>query len=208
MKHEWKKVEKAFYVPPTEPQLIHVPAFKFFTLKGQGNPNNPFFQEYIQALYTLAYAIRMSPKQGRAPHGYYPYTVYPLEGVWDIREEARKSFSGIVDKNDLVFTIMIRQPDFVDADFAQTIIAETKKKKPQRLLDQVKFEEITDGDCIQMLHRGPFDNEPESFARMEAFAKQIGYTRKEKTHREIYLSDTRRVAPEKYRTVLRFAVDT
>jgi hypothetical protein len=102
---------------------------------------------------------------------------------------------------------MIRQPDFVGNDFALQIIELTKKKKPHQLLDKVRFEEIIEGDCIQMLHVGRYDDEPESFKMMENFAEQNKFIRKSKTHREIYLSDARKVSPDKLQTVLRFSVE-
>ena len=207
MKHEWKKNEKQFYLPKNKPELISVPEFKFFTIEGNGNPNDEFFAEYIGVLYSLSYGIKMSPKKGIEPKGYFDYTVYPLEGVWDLNEKAKKSFDGTINKNDLVFKLMIRQPDFVDKDFALQILEQTTKKKPHDLLEQVRFEEIIEGECIQMLHLGSYDNEPESFKLMESFAEQEKYSRKSRTHREIYLSDARKVPPDKLKTVLRFNVE-
>ncbi|MBP6978400.1 MAG: GyrI-like domain-containing protein [Lentimicrobiaceae bacterium] len=207
MKHEWKKNEKMFYLPKDKPELISVPKFKFYTIDGKGNPNDDFFADYIGVLYSLSYGIKMSPKKGIGPKGYFDYTVYPLEGVWDISEEARKSFNGTINKNDLVFKLLIRQPDFVDKAFALQILESTKKKKPHDLLEQVRFEEIIEGDCIQMLHLGSYDNEPESFRLMERFAEQNNYFRKSKIHREIYLSDARKVSSDKLKTVLRFSVE-
>jgi hypothetical protein len=207
MKYEWKKNEKHFYLPKNKPELISIPKFKFFAIEGSGNPNDDFFAEYIGVLYSLSYGIKMSPKKGIVPKGYFNYTVYPLEGVWDLNEEARNSFNGTINKNDLVFKIMIRQPDFVESDFAIQILEYTKKKKPHDLLEKVRFEEIIEGDCIQMLHIGSYDDEPASFRIMESFAEQEKYKRKTQTHREIYLSDARKVPPEKLKTVLRVCVE-
>ncbi len=207
MKHEWKKNEKQFYLPKNKPELISIPQFKFFTIEGSGNPNDDFFAEYIGVLYSLSYGIKMSPKKGIEPKGYFDYTVYPLEGVWDLNEEAKKSFEETINKNDLVFKLMIRQPDFVDKDFALKILEQTKKKMPNKLLEKVRFEEIIEGNCIQMLHIGSYDDEPASFRIMESFAGQENYRRKAKTHREIYLSDARKVSPDKLKTVLRFSIE-
>lgn len=204
--HDWKKDEKQIYFPKNKPELIHIPGFKFFSAEGKGNPNDDFFKEYIGVLYSLSYAVKMSPKKGIQPQGYFDYTVYPLEGIWDINEEAKKSFKGAINKNELTFKLMIRQPDFVDALFASGIIEETKKKKPHDLLDIVRFEEITDGICIQMMHLGSYDDEPQSFKMMGEYAEKVNLIRKSGTHREIYLSDARKVMPEKLRTVLRFGV--
>jgi hypothetical protein len=206
MQHEWKKAEKQYYLPKNKPEKLIIPKFKFFSIKGACNPNSELFGEYIGVLYSLAYSVKMSPKSGNAPENYFEYTVYPLEGVWDITEEARKNFNGIINKDDLVFNLMIRQPDFVTPEYAIQIIEKTKKKKPHNLLNEVKFEEIEEGDCIQMLHLGAYDDEPASFNLMEEFATEIGLSRKCKIHREIYLSDARKTAPEKLKTVLRFQV--
>ena len=99
---------------------------------------------------------------------------------------------------------MIRQPDFVQPEFADEIIEKTRKKKPHALLDEVRFETIKEGLCVQMLHAGPYDTEPESFTYMEDFCLESGFRRTDKRHREIYLTDARKTAPEKLRTVLRF----
>ncbi len=205
-KLEYRKDLKQYYEPDTKPELIVMPSFKFFTIRGNGNPNDEFFGEYIQVLYALSYAIKMSPKQGITPEGYFDYTVFPLEGVWDILDDAKAEFKGIIDKNTLVFNLMIRQPDFVSTGYANEIIELTKKKKKLALLDQVKFESIEEGTCIQMMHIGPYDSEPESFKKMETFSEESGYCRLSKLHREIYLSDPRNTAPEKMKTVLRFQV--
>jgi hypothetical protein len=206
MKHEWRKKEKNIYLPKNKPEVVEIPEFGYFTIEGKGNPNDEHFPEFIGVLYSLAYAVKMSPKKGLAPDNYFDYTVYPLEGVWDIADEAKEKFEGTLNKDDLVFKLMIRQPDFVDIPFAKKIIELTKDKKPHGLLNRVRFERIADGKCIQMLHLGSYDNEPESFSLMEDFAKSQGLQRVSKIHKEIYLSDARKVVPEKLKTVLRFKV--
>jgi hypothetical protein len=204
MKQEWKKTDKQFYLPKTKPELIKVPPFKFFSILGQGDPNEKPFQENIGVLYSLAYAIKMSPKNNFAPKDYFEYTVYPLEGVWDLTDEAKKLNSATLDKSQLVFNLMIRQPDFVTPAFALEAVERTKKKKYHPLLEKVSFEIIEDNTCIQMMHIGSYDSEPASFKQMEEFCLQMGYKRESKQHREIYLSDFRKVAAEKLKTVLRF----
>ncbi|MFN8208572.1 MAG: GyrI-like domain-containing protein [Bacteroidales bacterium] len=206
MKLDWKKNEKLIYQPKNQPQLVNIPAFSFFSVHGKGNPNDAAFGEYISVLYSLAYAVKMSPKQGNAPKEYLDYTVYPLEGVWDLDEQGRKEYAGVVDKNHLVFDLMIRQPDFVLPEYAMEVIDRVKKKKPHPLLDQVRFLKMEEGRCIQMLHLGSYDSEPESFRRMEQFASEQGVQRLDMIHREIYLSDARRVAPDKLKTILRFKI--
>jgi hypothetical protein len=148
----------------------------------------------------------MSPRAGLAPTGYEPYSVYPLEGVWDISEEAKSKPIAVFDKSQLVFTLMIRQPDFVTPAYALETIERIAQKKPHPLLHHVKFETIREGSCIQMLHVGSFDSEPGSFRLMEAFARTNGLRRMGHSHREIYLSDARKTPEEKLRTVLRYQV--
>jgi len=108
MKFEWRKKEKDIYLPPHKPVTIDIPAFKYFTIHGSGNPNSVFFGECIKALYAVSYTIRMSYKNGFEPKDFFEYTVYPLEGVWDLTEEAKASFDGTIDKDELVFDLMIR----------------------------------------------------------------------------------------------------
>lgn len=204
MKHEWKKNEKQFYSPKNLPELIDVPSFKFFTIEGTGNPNDDFFAEYIGVLYSLSYAVKMSYKKGIEPEGYFEYAVYPLEGLWTIDE---KPIAEILNKDALQFKLMIRQPDFVDEDFAALMLKQTKEKKPHKLLDEVKFESIEDGKCVQMLHIGSYDDEPQSFNIMESFAEREGYIKRTAYHREIYLNDARKTDVDKLKTILRFSID-
>lgn len=206
MKHEWRKKEKALYLPKNKPERLEVPEFGFFTIEGEGNPNDDQFPEYIGVLYALSYAVKMSPKKGSAPGGYFDYTVYPLEGEWDINEEAKRTFKGNLNKDDLVFKLMIRQPGFVDEAYACSIIEQVKVSKPHRLFSEVKFERLKDGDCVQMLHLGSYDHEPESFRIMEEFTEKENLKRLSKTHREIYLTDARKTEADKLKTVLRFKV--
>jgi hypothetical protein len=206
MAYDWKKAEKKYYMPANKPELINMPAFSFFSIKGQGDPNDDKFGEYIQVLYSLSYAVKMSPKKGQAPAGYFEYSIYPLEGVWDITDEAKKQKIVKLDKSTLVFELMIRQPDFVTAEYVETIIMQTKNKKPHPLLDQVRFVTIEEKKCIQMLHHGSYDDEPASFNLMEDYCASINLKRESKIHREIYLSDARRVSKDKLKTVLRFKI--
>jgi len=207
MKYEWRKSEKELYLPKVKPTKVTVPAFKFITISGEGNPNSSQFSDCISVLYSLSYAIKMTlKKSSEPPEGFQDYTVYPLEGVWDINDAAKEKFDGAINKNDLVFTIMIRQPDFVDEAFYHEMFAFTHKKKPQPLLKNARFETIEEGPGIQMLHVGSYDNEAESFTKMEAYAKDEGLETLSKIHREIYLSDFRKVPVEKLKTVLRFNV--
>ena len=205
MKYEWKKNGKSLYLPKNQPEAITIPPMKFFMIKGKGNPNNESFSEAVGVLYSLSYGIKMMPKKGVTPEGYFEYTVFPLEGVWDLAEEARDL--EILDKDSLIYTIMIRQPEFVTDDLAQTVIEGTKLNKPHPLLESVQFGNIEDGLCVQMLHIGSYDNETESFNKMEDFCKDNNLRRLSKIHREIYISDFRKTEPEKLKTVLRFKVE-
>jgi hypothetical protein len=200
MKHEWKKHEKALYIPKKVPEVADIPQMNFFCIQGEGNPNSQAFTDCIEALYATSYAVRMSYKGDLVPEGYFEYTVYPLEGVWDLIDPSK----GPLDKDNFKYTLMIRQPEFLTADQAEIFRqhAFDKKKKPR--IQDVYFDSITEGRCIQMLHLGSYDDEPASFARMEAFCLEQGLERESKVHREIYLSDARKVAPEKLKTTLRF----
>lgn len=204
MSYDWKKAEKNIYLPGIKPVQINIPSFRYFSVEGAGNPNDDFFPECIGVLYSLSYALKMSPKKGEAPPGYFEYSVYPLEGVWDISDEAKKNFSGKIDKNTLLFNLMIRQPDFVTPDYAGLVISRTMARKPHPLLEKVRFISVEEGSCVQMLHIGSYDDEPASFRIMEDFCKELNIKRESKIHREIYLSDARRVSPDKLKTVLRF----
>ena len=207
MKHEWRKAEKGIYNPKEQPELIDIPAFQYIVLSGEGNPNSPFFGKCIEALYSLSYAIKMNLKKiENPPKGYMDWAVYPLTGIWDISEEGKQNYTGTLNKDDLIFDLMIRQPDFVSQEFFHEMLDLTKKKKPNELLDKVELKKIKDGKCIQMLHIGSYDDEPASFAKMEEFAAELDLERIDKTHREIYLSDFRKVAPDKLKTILRFQV--
>lgn len=204
MKHEWRKHEKNLYMPKTKPELITVPEQKFIMLNGTGNPNNEEFAERVEVLYSLAYAIKMMPKKGYTPEGYFEYTVYPLEGVWDLTEKGRKLAA--LDKDELVYTIMIRQPDFVTNEVVDKAMDSINKKKSHPLLRDVTFSSINEGLCVQMLHVGPYDSEPESFKIMEEFLEKNNLERASLQHREIYLSDARKVPADKLKTILRFKV--
>lgn len=206
MKHEWRKKEKQFYLPKNKPEKITIPEFQFLTISGKGNPNNPNFSDHIAALYAVSYGIKMGLKKHPTLPEYSDYTVYPLEGVWDISEKAKQSFdpNSSINKDDLVYKIMIRQPDFVTKEYATEVIEQVKTKKPNLDIHLTSFEAITEGNCIQMLHVGPFEDEPQTFEIMENYANDLGFERASKKHREIYLSDFRKVSKEKLKTVLRF----
>lgn len=204
MKFEWRKHEKELYLPKQKPELITIPEQKFLMIQGQGNPNHEDFAERVGVLYSLAYAIRMMPKNGYTPEGYFEYTVYPLEGIWDLTEKGRQFEK--LDKDELLYTIMIRQPEFVTNEIVERAFQRARDKKPHPLLDEVTFGTVEDGMSLQMLHVGPFDDEPETFKKMDEYLESEQLERVTLTHREIYLSDVRRVDPTKLKTVLRYQV--
>lgn len=202
-KVEYKKDYKSLYVPKQSPEVIKVPSMPFLTIEGTGDPNEERFAQAVEALYSLSYAVKMSDKSDSVPDGYYAYTVFPLEGIWDLVDHAKPS----TDKSNLKYKIMIRQPDFLTDEGFERFRVQTKTKKRNLLLDRVHFEHMEDGMSCQMMHLGRFEDEPASFARMEAFCQENGWTRKSKLHREIYLSDSRKTEPDKRKTVLRFGVE-
>jgi hypothetical protein len=144
----------------------------------------------------------MSYKGKDVPDGYYEYTVFPLEGVWDLID---KSISPL-DKSNFKYTIMIRQPDFLTAELFARFVEQVKMKKANPYLEKAIFSEMTDGMSCQIMHIGSYDHEPESFATMESFCEKNGYVRTSKIHREIYLSDPRKTDVMKLKTVLRYPV--
>lgn len=205
MKYEWKKQVKELYLPKRKPEIVTVPSMKFFMLDGKGNPNGADFADSIGVLYTLSYSVKMMPRKGITPEGYFEYTVFPLEGVWDLAHEARGA--EVLDKDSLVYTIMIRQPDFVTEDTFKVALTSAAGKLKSPKLERVRFEALEEGLCVQMLHVGPYDSEPASFEMMEEFCRENGLRRVSKLHREIYISDFRKTAPEKLQTVLRFKAE-
>ena len=198
MKHEWKKHEKELYAPKEIPQLISVPKQKFFMIKGKGNPNDEDFSERIGILYSLSYAVRMMPKKGFVPEGYFEYTVYPLEGVWEAGDTS--------DKSTFSYTIMIRQPDFVTEEVVNKAFEIANVKKPNPLLKEAYYGEIEEGLSVQVLHIGDYDDEPKSFEKMIKFMNENNLEKIGETHREIYLSDARKVERNKLKTILRYMV--
>ena len=203
MKQEWKKSHKNLYGIKTEPVLLDVPAQQFVMIDGEGNPNAADFSERVGALYSLAYAVKMGYKKTAAGREVDDFAVYPLEGVWRQKTQAGQ---GAFDKNSLEYTIMIAQPDFITPEMWQDALAKTRVKKPNPLYEEVRFGSMSDGRCVSILHIGAFDDEPRSFAEMDRFCQEHGLQRRGDTHREIYLSNANRTAPEKRKTLLRYAV--
>jgi len=202
-KYEWRKTEKDFYLAKAVPQLVEVPPMNYFVADGAGSPADEEFQATVGLLYTLSYTIRMMPKSGWTPPGYQEYTVFPLEGIYRMDSDAWAPGTEF-DKSKLQYRLMIRQPWFVTPEVVERARASALRKVSADLLERASFETFTDGLSVQMLHVGPYDTEPETFAAMNSFMQERGLVRTEQAHREIYLSDPRRVAPEKNRTTIRF----
>jgi len=201
MKHEYKKHEKDLYQPKS-PCLVQVPAMKYIALKGEGNPNSTAFAHKIEALYACAYTIKMFPRNGVNIPDYVDYTVYPLEGVWDLSLKGRQEES--LNKDELIYTIMIRQPDFITDDIFKLAIEKSKHKNDE--IKDIEFIQTEPTQCVHMMHNGPYDTEPESFRLMEEYCASQGLKRLSKCHREIYLSDFRKTKAESLKTILRVEV--
>lgn len=193
-KIDFKKQDKAYYVPGAKPEVIDIPEMNFLMVDGAGDPNDVAFQNAIEVLYTLSYTIKMSPKAGQSFAGYYDYGVAPLEGLWD---------GGAV-REDWTWTAMIRQPEFVGDDVFAWALEKAVAKKPGVDFSGVRLEKWTEGKCVQMMHLGPFATEQESFDTMDEFRAKNGLELLGKVHHhELYLSDFRKVPSEKLKTVLR-----
>ena len=207
MAFDYKKEYKEFYMPKNKPGIVEVPPMNYIAVRGKGNPNveDGEYKEAIGLLYAVAFTIKMSKKGGHQMDGYFDYVVPPLEGFW-----WQEGIRGIdyTRKEDFHFISIIRLPDFVTKEEFDWAIEEATKKKKQ---DFSKVELLTydEGLCVQCMHIGPYDNEPETVEMMHEFMTQQGYEldiTDQRFHHEIYLSDARRVAPEKWKTVIRHPV--
>jgi hypothetical protein len=204
-KVDFKKDYKDLYLPKTKPMLIDVPPMNFIMIDGAGDPNQIEYQQAVGALYALAFTIKMSKMGGNQPQGYFEYVVPPLEGLWWI-----SSGDFTFDKRDnWLWTSMIRQPEFVTPAVFNWAVEECRRKKPELDLNKASFETFSEGLCVQIMHIGPYSDEPRSLALLKDFTKEndlVNQTGSERKHHEIYLSDPRRTASEKLKTVLRLPV--
>jgi hypothetical protein len=205
-KSDWKKNEKSLYLPGAKPERITVSRLWFLSLDGRGEPGSADFSARVEALFGLSYAIKMAVKKGTSPFESCDYVVYPLEGIWALEPGATYVEGAPIDKKALTYTLQIRQPAFVTADYVQEVVKRTRAKKPELPLDRVRFEALEEGPCLQMLHKGSFDEEPKSFALLKSHMEAVRLRRHSHSHREIYLSDFRKAAPAALRTVLRVGV--
>ena len=199
MKYEWKRQEKELYGAKTTPAAVTVPAQNYIMISGTGNPNDTDFSSRVSVLYSVAYAVKMAYKKA-AKGEVDDFAVYPLEGIWQ-KVEGDKLV-----KENLQYTLMIRQPDFIGEDDVNAALERTKVKKPNPLLQEVQLETVQGGTCVQILHVGAYDDEPASFAKMDELACSRGLIRAETCHREIYLNNASRTKKSGLKTILRYAV--
>ncbi len=202
MKHEWKKQEKEIYGAKIKPCVIDIPAWKYIILSSSGNPNDEIFSDKVAALFLIAYKIKMAYKVlAEKSNKITDYTVYPLEGIWSMASEKE-----YLVKEELQYRIMIRQPDFITGEMFDNALEDVKSKKDNPYLIDVSFETLCDGRCIQVLHKGAFDDEPASFEIMDRYCMEHGYKRMGKEHREIYLNNANRTRKANLKTILRYKV--
>ena len=201
MKYEWRKMEKTIYGVKDRPIIVDIPAQSFIMIDGEGNPNKAMFTDQVSALYTLAYAIKMYYKKAFSDREINDFVVYPLEGIW------QQKVQGNLIKDDLIYTIMIAQPNFITKEMAMEALENVKLKKPSPYYDDIRFETIAKERSVSMLHVGPFDDEPQSFAKMDDFCRKHDLKRKSIRHKEIYLNNFNRIAPDKLKTILRYPVE-
>lgn len=207
MAFDFKKEYKEFYLPPAKPEIVTVPAVNFIAVRGKGDPNEEegAYKQAIGLLYGIAFTIKMSKKGDHRIEGYYDYVVPPLEGLWQQEGSQGMDYSR---KDKLCWISMIRLPDFVTrADF-EWAVSEAERKKKQDF-SKVEFFTYDEGLCVQCMHIGPYDSEPATVALMDAFTEQEEYVTDisdTRLHHEIYLSDARKTAPDKLRTVIRHPI--
>ena len=207
MAFDFKKEYKEFYLPKDKPQIVTVPKANYIAVRGTGDPNEAdgAYQKAVGVLYAIAYTLKMSYKTGYKMEGFYEYVVPPLEGFW-----WQDGVDGIdySDKSTFNWISVIRLPEFVSkADFEWAVKQAEQKKKMD--LSSAEYMTIDEGMCVQIMHIGPFDEEPATVEKMDRYLAENGYENdltSERLHHEIYLSDARKVAPEKWKTVIRHPV--
>ena len=207
MAFDYKKEYKEFYMPKNKPSIVDVPAMNYIAVRGKGNPNdeNGEYKESIGLLYGIAFTIKMSYKGNHKIDGYFEYVVPPLEGFW-----WQDGIDGIdyAHKENFEWISLIRLPDFVtQKDFEWAIAEATKKKKTD--FGAVEFLTYNEGLCVQCMHVGSYDDEPRTVSLMHEYMNENGYEldiTDIRYHHEIYLSDARKVAPEKLKTVIRHPI--
>lgn len=207
MPFDFKKEYKEFYMPPGKPGIVNIPKMNYIAVRGTGDPNseNGEYKESIGLLYAVAFTIKMSKLGSHRMAGYFDYVVPPLEGFW--RQEGSDSIDYSY-KEKFHFISAIRLPDFVTADEFNWAVGEAARKKKLDL-SKVEFFTYDEGLCVQCMHIGPYDDEPKTIEAMHEHAAQNGCVpdiRAERMHHEIYLSDPRKCAPERLKTVIRHPI--
>lgn len=201
---DFKKTEKNLYLPSTTPSIIDVPQMTFITVDGKGDPNTSAeYTKAVELLYGLSYTIKMTSKD------IFEYVVLPLEGLWSVDDDFRGGGAIISDKNKFIWTMMIRQPYFVTEEVFEAAKASLQKKKPNLDISKAQLRKITEGLCVQVMHIGSYDDEPKTIVVLDGFARQNGYVldiNKNRLHHEIYISDPRKVASDRLKTVLRHPI--
>ena len=207
MAFDFKKEYKEFYLPKNKPEIVTVPKAKYLAVRGQGDPNEEGgdYQAAIGVLYALAYTLKMSYKTDYRIEGFYEYVVPPLEGFW-----WQEGVRGVdyAHKEAFHWISVIRVPDFVtEKDFRWAVETAAKKKKLD--CSGAEFLTIEEGLCVQILHQGPYDEEPATVELMDQYLLDKGYENDltdTRLHHEIYLSDARKVEPAKWKTVIRHPI--
>ena len=207
MAFDYKKEYKEFYMPPETPNIIEIPKTNYLAARGKGNPNeeNGEYSNTLNLLYGVAYTIKMSYKGEYKINGFFEYIVPPLEGFWWQDSTAGTDYTK---KESFNWISVIRLPDFVTRkDFDWAVSEATRKKKID--FSKVEFLTYYEGACVQCMHLGSYDDEPETISKMESFAKSEGYAidiSATRFHHEIYLRDPRKTEISKLKTVLRHPV--
>ena len=207
MAFDYKKEHKEFYIPQNKPSIVEVPPINYIAVRGKGNPNaeDSEYKQSIGLLYGIAFTIRMSKRGNHQIDGYFDYVVPPLEGLWWQNNVKGIDYSR---KEDFNFISIIRLPDFVAKEDFDWAIEEAGKKKKEDF-SKVEFFTYDEGLCVQCMHIGSYDDEPATVEMMHDFMIAEGYDldiTDKRFHHEIYLSDARRVAPERLKTVIRHPV--
>ena len=207
MAFDFKKEYKEFYLPKNRPEIVTVPPASYIAVRGQGDPNEESgaYQRAIQVLYAVAYTLKMSYKTDYRIEGFYDYVVPPLEGFWWQEGILGVDYS---DKAAFHWISVIRLPDFVTEKDLRWA-AETAEKKKKLDCSSAEFLTVEEGLCVQILHQGPYDDEPATVALMDRYLAEQGYVNDlndSRLHHEIYLSDARKVEPAKWKTVIRHPI--
>lgn len=207
MAFDYKKEYKEFYMPKRKPEIVDVPAMNYIAVRGEGNPNEKdgAYQQAISILYTLAFTIRMSAKAGHEIEGFFEYVVPPLEGFW--WQEGNAGFDDN-SKETFHWISVIRLPEFVTREEFAWAVAEAERKKKMDC-SKAEFLTVREGLCVQIMHIGPYDEEPATIAVMDEYLEKNGYVTEltdTRMHHEIYLSDARRVEPARWKTVIRHPI--